>query len=75
MSFAAALACSACWGAPDSPLTQGAKAGVFVLLAVIVLVLGGILSVMILWIKRARMLEASEQYDAKRPLDLFPHGS
>jgi hypothetical protein len=49
-------ACSVCFGDPNSPMTHGAKAGVVVLLGVVVVVLGGILSVTFYWIRRARLL-------------------
>lgn len=49
--------CAVCFGDPNSPLTLGAKAGVFFLLGVIVLVLGAIVGVGIFWARRARLLE------------------
>ena len=50
-------ACSVCFGDPNSPMTHGAKAGVFVLLGVVIVVLGGILGVTCYWIRRARLLQ------------------
>jgi hypothetical protein len=50
-------ACSVCFGDPNSPMTHGAKAGVVVLLGVVVAVLGGILGVAFYWIRRARLLQ------------------
>jgi len=50
MLFAAALqpasvfACAACYGASDSPLAKGMNAGIFSLLGVVALVLGGFAS-------------------------------
>lgn len=50
-------ACAVCFGDPSSPLTLGAKAGVFFLLGVVVLVMGAIVGVGIFWARRARLLE------------------
>ncbi len=58
LSAGPALACAVCFGAPDSSLTQGAKAGILILLGVIGAVLTGIVSVTLFWARRARMLEA-----------------
>ena len=48
-----ALACSVCFGDPDSALSQGAKAGVLVLLGVVGTVLLGVASLIIFWARRA----------------------
>jgi len=48
-----ALACAACFGASDSDLAKGMNMGIFVLLAVIVGVLGGIASFFIYLARRA----------------------
>jgi hypothetical protein len=55
----AALACAVCFGDPNSSLTQGAKAGILLLLGITATVLGGIVAVTLYWIRRARMLEAA----------------
>ena len=47
------LACSACFGASDSELAKGMNMGIFALLAVIVVVLGGIASFFIYLARRA----------------------
>ena len=47
------LACSACFGASDSDLAKGMNMGIFALLAVIVVVLGGIASFFIYLARRA----------------------
>ena len=60
LSAGPALACAVCFGAPDSSLTQGAKAGILILLGVIATVLTGIVSVTLFWVRRARALEAQE---------------
>ncbi len=53
------LACSVCYGDPASPLTEGAKAGVLFLGAVIVGLLAAIAGVIVFWARRARKLEAA----------------
>jgi len=52
-----ALACSVCYGDPNSAMSQGAKAGVLVLLGVIGVVLTGVASLLIFWMRRAANLE------------------
>jgi hypothetical protein len=51
------LACAVCFGPPDSSLTQGARAGILILLGVVATVLTGIVAVTLFWVRRARMLE------------------
>jgi hypothetical protein len=53
-------ACAVCFGDPQSPLTLGAKAGVLLLLGVVVIVLGAIVGVGFFWARRARLLEVQE---------------
>ncbi len=53
-----ALACSVCSGDPNSAMTQGAQAGVLVLLAVVGVVLTGLASLLIFWMRRAAHLKA-----------------
>ena len=53
-----ALACSVCYGDPNSGMVQGAKAGVLVLLGVVGVVLTGVASVLIFWMRRAAKLGA-----------------
>ena len=50
-------ACAVCFGDPRSPLTLGAKAGVFFLLGVVGFVLAAILAVTIFWMRRAKLVE------------------
>lgn len=52
------VACAACYGDPNSPLSKGAVAGVLVLLGMIVSVLGGVIFLIRFWAKRARAYEA-----------------
>jgi hypothetical protein len=47
------LACAACFGASDSSMAKGMNMGIFALLGVIVLVLGGIASFFIFLARRA----------------------
>ena len=51
-------ACAVCFGDPDSSLTQGAKAGILILLGVIGTVLTTIAGVALFWVRRARLLQA-----------------
>ncbi len=55
------LACSVCYGDPNSAMTQGAQAGVLVLLGVVGVVLTGFGSLLLFWIRRAAQLEAVEE--------------
>jgi len=63
LTSGSALACSVCFGPPDSSLTQGAKAGVLILMGVIAAVLSGIAGVALFWARRARTLESREGFD------------
>ncbi len=53
-----ALACSVCYGDPNSAMHQGAQAGVLVLLGVVGVVLTGLASLLLFWVRRAAQLEA-----------------
>jgi hypothetical protein len=53
-----ALACAVCYGDPNSAMTQGAQAGVVVLLGVVGTVLTGLAALLIFWMRRAAHLEA-----------------
>src|SRR5688572_32139250 len=59
-----ASACAVCFGDPDSPWSKALNWGVLALLAVVLMVLGGIAAFFIFIIKRARMTELST---AKEP--------
>ncbi len=48
------LACSVCFGDPNSSMTKGAMMGVLFLLGVVLFVLGAIASVAVVWTRRAR---------------------
>ncbi len=52
------LACSVCYGDPNSAMSHGARAGVLVLLGVVGVVLAGIASLLIFWMRRAAQLRA-----------------
>ena len=58
LSAQAAQACSVCYGDPNSAMTQGAQAGVLVLLGVVATVLVAFASLLIFWMRRAAQLEA-----------------
>ena len=55
-----ALACTACFGAAEAPLIDGAKLGVIVLLAITLAVQGGFLSFFLYLRKRARRIAELE---------------
>ncbi len=57
LSAQPALACSVCAGDPNSAMSQGAQAGVLVLLGVVGVVLTGLGSLLIFWMRRAANLE------------------
>ena len=57
LSAQPALACSVCYGDPNSAMSQGAQAGVLVLLGVIGVVLLGLASMLVFWMRRAANLE------------------
>ena len=57
LSAQPALACSVCYGDPNSEMTKGAQAGVLVLLGVVGVVLTGLASLLIFWMRRAANLE------------------
>ncbi len=56
LSAQPALACSVCYGDPNSAMTLGAQAGVLVLLGVVGTVLTGLASLLIFWMRRAANL-------------------
>ncbi len=51
------LACAVCYGDPNSAMSHGARAGVLVLLGVVGVVLLGLASMLIFWMRRAANLE------------------
>ena len=51
------FACSVCFGDPNSPMTHAAKVAVLFLLGVVFTVLGGILGMVLFWIRRAKLLQ------------------
>ncbi len=53
------LACSVCFGDPNSSLTKGATFGVIFLLGVVVFVLSGIGIISFVWARRAQRLPPS----------------
>ena len=62
------LACSVCYGDPNSAMNQGAQAGVLVLLGVVATVLTGVASLLIFWMRRAARLEGqADAVEEARP--------
>ena len=58
ISALSALACPVCWGEANSPMVDGAKAGVAVLLGIVVCLLIAIALIARSWARRARSLDA-----------------
>ena len=56
LSAQPALACSVCFGDPNSSMAQGVQAGVLVLLGVVGVVLTGLASLLLFWMRRAANL-------------------
>ena len=59
------LACAVCFGDPNSAMTLGAQAGVLVLLGVVGVVLTGLASLLIFWMRRAANLERLARADER----------
>lgn len=62
-----ASACAVCFGDPDSPLAKGLSWGVLSLLAVVLLVLGGIAAFFAHIAKRARMSQITAPQEELQP--------
>ena len=63
-----ALACSVCFGGdPGSSMNQGVQAGMLVLLGVVGVVLTGLASLLLFWMRRAALLEAQAQVVEEPP--------
>ncbi len=67
LSAQPALACSVCFGDPNSSMNQGAQAGMLVLLGVVGVVLTGLASLLFFWMRRAAQLEAVEEASRALP--------
>jgi hypothetical protein len=67
------LACAACYGASDSPMAQGMNWGIFSLLAVIGVVLGGVAAFFIYLARRAAAV-AAQAAEPLLPLMNTEHG-
>ena len=63
-----ALACSVCFGGdPSSSMNQGVQAGMLVLLGVVGVVLTGLASLLLFWMRRAAHLEEFEEASQAAP--------
>lgn len=67
LSSQPALACSVCYGDPNSPLTKGIKMGILSLAGLIYLLLGGIVLFTISCIRRHRMNSVATQGPNNQP--------
>jgi hypothetical protein len=61
------VACSVCFGDPDSPLAKGALMGVYVLVGVVGFVLLSIAATGVYWIQRSRRLTRGDEWDTTNP--------
>lgn len=59
-------ACAVCFGDPDSPMSKGVVAGVFVLLGAVVMVLVGVAGTSLFWVHRGRRLSRPAAVDSPR---------
>jgi len=57
VSASSAGACAVCYGNPDSPLSKGMTAGIWVMLGCIGLMLAGFAGVFLYWMYRSRHIE------------------
>ena len=57
VSASRAAACAVCYGIPDSPLTKGMAAGIWVMLGCIGFVLAGFAGVFLYWMYRSRHID------------------
>jgi Na+/proline symporter len=55
-----ASACSVCFGDPNSAMVKGAQAGVLVMLGVVGVMLAGLASLFIFWMRRAANLRTPQ---------------
>ena len=62
-----ASACAVCFGDPDSPLAKGLNWAVLSLLAIVLLVLGGIAAFFTYLVKRARMSQITAPQEELQP--------
>jgi heme/copper-type cytochrome/quinol oxidase subunit 2 len=62
-----ASACAICFGDPDSPWTKALSWGILALLAVVLLVLGGIVAFFIHMSKRARLSQIPATQEELQP--------
>ena len=70
-----ARACSVCFGDPNSALSEGAQAGMLVLLGVVGVVLVGLASLILFWMRRAANLRALEGAGPAATAHDYPHAS
>ena len=62
-----AFACSVCFGDPDSPMTKGAVAGVYVMMGFIGFVLTGIAGTACFWMFRSRHIDMTQRTHRTTP--------
>ena len=69
-SAIAIIACATCFGAPDSPMTQGMNMAIFTLLGVTGVVLGGFVWMIVYLVRRARRYKATDEFISQIPKGL-----
>jgi heme/copper-type cytochrome/quinol oxidase subunit 2 len=62
-----ASACAVCFGDPDSPWAKALNWGVLALLAVVLMVLGGIVAFFVFMAKRARLSQIPSAQEELQP--------
>jgi hypothetical protein len=62
-------ACSVCFGDPTSPASRGLAWGVFALLGVVLIVLGGFTAFFIFLARRAAAAHAGSHFETTKPVD------
>ena len=62
-----ASACSVCFGDPESPMSKGAAAGVYVMVGFIGFVLFGIAGTATFWMVRCRKLSLTQETGRSHP--------
>lgn len=64
-SPAESLACSACFGDPNSSMAKGAVAGVLVMVGVVGFVLAGVAGTGLYWVHRSRVIARADEGESR----------
>lgn len=63
-----AQACATCFGDPESPMSKGVVAGVYVLIGIVGFVLAGVACTGVFWMHRGRTLSQGTTPDDSSPV-------